>query len=258
MYNIGVIPVRMGSSRFPGKPLEKICGIPLITHVYERCKMSRLCDDIFIATCDKEIFDYSLKIGANCIMTKKSHERASDRVAEASEKIEKINKKKISNIIMIQGDEPLIDGKMIDDSIKFLQEKNIGVTNIYTFIRNNHDWKNKNIVKVVSDKNDNAIYFSREPIPSSSKFSEKIRAKRQICVIGFTRQMLGKFQSLLPTQLETIESIDMNRLLESSINVKMIFTKKDPFPIDIENDIKRVTILMKKDKIYFKYKDKYE
>ncbi len=258
MKSIGIIPVRMDSSRYPGKPLKKICGIPMVTHVYERTKRSKKLNDVFIATCDKEIFNYASSIGAKVIMTSKKHQRASDRIAEALKKIEKIKGEKIKNIIMIQGDEPLVDPEMINESILHLNSNdNTKVTNIYTNIKKESDWKNKNIVKVVNDSESNAIYFSREAIPSTKKFSSAIMAKRQICVIGFTNESLNLFQKIKPTKLEIIESIDMNRLIENGYKVKMIFTNKDPFPVDTYEDLKKIEKIMVKDSLFKKYKEIY-
>src|SRR3989338_8650143 len=105
---IGIIPARMGSSRFPGKPLAKILGMPMVGHVYFRSKMSKILNDVYIATCDKEIGDYADSIGAKWAMTKDTHERASDRCAEAMLKIENETGEKVDIAVMIQGDEPMI------------------------------------------------------------------------------------------------------------------------------------------------------
>ena len=258
MESIGIIPVRMGSSRFPGKPLKKICGLPMLAHVFERSKRSKCLKDVYVATCDIEIFNYAISIGAKVVMTSKKHQRASDRIAEALTKIEKLLKYKIKNIIMIQGDEPLIDPMMINKSVQYLRSNKIDVTNIYADIKEEEVWRNKNIVKVINDCDNNALYFSREPIPSTSKFSSKIKAKRQICVIGFTKKSLKLFQNLKPSNLEITESIDMNRLIENGYRVKMIQTKKDPFPVDTSSDLKKIEKIMIKNKLFKNYISLYE
>ena len=111
---IGIIPARMASTRFPNKPMAKIAGIPMIGHVYLRCKMSGLLDDLYVATCDKEIYDYIESIGGKAVMTADTHERASDRCAEALQKIEMSTGRRADIMVMIQGDEPMIRPQMID------------------------------------------------------------------------------------------------------------------------------------------------
>jgi len=254
--NVGVIPVRMNSSRFPGKPLKKICNIPMLAHIYERAKISKKLDKIYIATCDNEILRYAKTIGANCIMTKKSHKRASDRVEESINKIEVNTGIKIKNIIMVQGDEPLVHPEMIDNTISFLNKKDVGVTNIVTEIDEISEWENKNYIKVLSNKDNNAIYFSRQPIPFLDTFSKKYTL-RQICIIGFKRKMIKKFQSLSESKLEILESIDMNRFIENNIPIKLIHTKKRPFPVDTYADLKKIEPLMQKDKLFKIYRKKF-
>tara|TARA_B100000401_G_scaffold436587_1_gene380361 strand:- start:2391 stop:3170 length:780 start_codon:yes stop_codon:yes gene_type:complete len=254
--NVGVIPVRMNSSRFPGKPLKKICNIPMLAHIYERVKISKKLDKIYIATCDNEISRYASTIGAECIMTKKTHKRASDRVEESIHKIEAIIGKRIKNIIMVQGDEPLVHPEMIDNTISFLNKKNVGVTNIVTEIEKISEWENENLIKVLCNKDNNAIYFSRQPIPFLDTFSKKYTL-RQICIIGFTRKMIKKFQSLSESKLEILESIDMNRFIENNIPIKLIYTQQKPFPVDTYTDLKKVERLMKKDKLFENYRRKF-
>ena len=126
----------MSSSRFPGKPLKKIVGKPMIYHVYNRAKLYFNNDDLFIATCDKQIFDYSKSIGAKIIMTSKKHQRASDRVYEAMKKIEKNRNKKYDLIVLLQGDEPLINPKILKMAISpFKTDKTINVLNLMKEIK---------------------------------------------------------------------------------------------------------------------------
>ena len=256
MTNIGVIPVRMSSSRFPGKPLKKILNIPMLAHIFERSRLSKKLDLIYVATCDQEILNYCKKIGANCVLTKKNHERASDRVEEAINKIEKLEKTNFKHIIMIQGDEPLVTPEMIDLSLKYLKKDKEEVTNLCAFVNNENDWKNKNIIKILKNKKDIAIYFSRQNMPHMSRFRDKV-ALRQICIIGFSKKMLKRFSSLQPTNLEIEESIDMNRFVENNIPIKLIFTNENPFPVDTRQDIERVSKLMLKDNLFKIYKNKY-
>ena len=191
MKIIGIIPARMASTRFPGKPLAKINNIPMIGHVYMRSKMANILDEVYVATCDKEIYDYIESINGKAIMTADIHERASDRSAEALEIIEKTNNEKINIVVMIQGDEPMIVPEMIEAAIQpLVDDSTIDAVNLMADINSKEEWQDPNEVKVVVDNNNNALYFSREPIPSNKKYDGKISAYKQVCIIPFTREGL--------------------------------------------------------------------
>ena len=179
MKVITIIPARMGSSRFPGKPLKKILGIPMIGHCYMRAKMSEFISDVYVATCDKEIDTYIKSIGGKSVMTSDKHDRATDRTAEALLKIEENESTKYDIIIMLQGDEPMVTPEMIENSIKPFNDRSVNVTNLMAKISNKKDFNDPNEVKVVCDNNDDALYFSREPIPSLSKSSNHIFKPRR-------------------------------------------------------------------------------
>jgi 3-deoxy-manno-octulosonate cytidylyltransferase (CMP-KDO synthetase) len=254
MKIIGIIPARMESSRFPGKPLETILGIPMIGHVYHRCKMSNILDEVYVATCNKEIFDYIESIGGKAIMTANTHERASDRVAEALYNIEKDNDQKIDIIVMLQGDEPMVKPDMIEDAVKpLIDDPTLPVSNLMSEIRTDQEWNDPNEVKVVSDSNNNALYFSREPIPSNKKYNNHISAYKQVCVIPFRRDWLIKYTKLSPTPLEIIESVDMNRFLEHGLKVKLVEIDDETLAVDTPEDLKNVEIKMKKDSLIKAY-----
>jgi len=254
---IGIIPARMESSRFPGKPLAKINGISMIGHVYFRSKMSLLLDDVYIATCNKEIEEYGSSINCNVIMTSNKHKRASDRIAEALMKIEKDIGEKIDIVVMIQGDEPMIYPEMIDEAVKpFLEDESIVVSNLMATIKTQKEHENPNEVKVVVDRDNYALYFSREPIPSNKKESNKNYMFKQVCIIPFTRDFLITFNELEPTPLEVIESVDMMRVIEHGYKVKMIPTKYDTHSVDTAEDLQRVEKLMKNDILINKYTKK--
>lgn len=254
MKIIGIIPARMKSSRFPGKPLAKICGIPMIGHVYFRSKMSDLLNDVYVATCDNDIKEYMDSIGGKVIMTSDEHERASDRVAEAVLTIEEDLRKKLDIVVMIQGDEPLVCPKMISQSVgPLFYDKDIVVSNLMATMKSAEEHKDPNEVKVVVDKDNFALYFSREPIPSNKKVPNSYMYK-QVCVISFTRDFLLKFTILEPTPLEVIESVDMLRVLEHGYKVKMMLINIDTYSVDNEEDLKRVEKLMQKDSFFQTYK----
>lgn len=254
MNIVGIIPARMSSSRFPGKPMAKIMGMPMIGHCFLRCKMSTILDDLYVATCDEIIFNYINDIGGKAVMTSKNHERASDRTAEAMIKIEKMTSKKIDIVVLLQGDEPMTTPKMITSAVKPLIEDNeIKVSNLYTDIKSIKDFNNPNEVKVVIDSLSNALYFSREPIPSRKKGFNKVPMFKQVCVIPFRRDYLIKYNSLNPTPLEIIESVDMMRVLENGEKVKMIYISEENFSVDTLEDLNNVRKVMKNDELIKNY-----
>ncbi|MFA4850521.1 MAG: 3-deoxy-manno-octulosonate cytidylyltransferase [Methanoregula sp.] len=255
MNIIGIIPARMASSRFPGKPLAKIQGIPMIGHVYYRSKMSGLLDEVYIATCDPEVMEYAKSIGAPAVMTSASHERASDRTAEAMQKIETEMGKKMDIVVMIQGDEPMIYPEMIDDAVRPMQQDpEILVVNLMSRLDTKEEHEDPNEVKVVVDQQGFALYFSREPIPSRKKGVEDVPMLKQVCIIPFRRDFLMQFNNLTPTPLEVIESVDMLRVLEHGYKVKMVMSDHRTYSVDTPEDMEYVNTCMKNDALIGKYK----
>ncbi|MFK5974989.1 MAG: 3-deoxy-manno-octulosonate cytidylyltransferase [Sulfurovum sp.] len=255
MNIISIIPARMGSSRFPGKPMADILGMPMIGHVYKRVKMSKILSEVFVATCDKEIYDYIESIGGKAVMTSDCHERCSDRCAEAMLKIEKDENIKVDIMLMVQGDEPLTFPQMIDEAVApMLEDKSIIITNLVADLETIEEFNDPNEVKVVMDKNNNALYFSREPIPSRKKGVLQVPMKKQVCVIPFTRDFLLEYNEMEPTPLEIIESVDMMRILENGMRVKMIETKYETKAVDTSEDLDRVVGMMKSDELFKNYK----
>jgi len=254
MNIIGIIPARMSSSRFPGKPMEKIHGMPMIGHCLKRSEMCKALNDVYVATCDKVIYDYIRDIGGKAIMTSSNHERASDRVAEALLKIEKKTEKRIDIVVLLQGDEPMTTPKMIELAIKpLVDNKNIMISNLYTKISSIKDFENPNEVKVVLNKHENAIYFSREPIPSRKKGVESVPMFKQVCVIPFKRDFLISYNEMEQTPLEIIESVDMMRIIENGLDVKMVYIEEDNCSVDTFEDLQNVISLMKHDSLMKTY-----
>lgn len=255
MNIIAIIPARMASTRFPGKPLAKILGIPMLGHVYFRSKMAEALKEVYIATCDQEIMEYADSIGAKAIMTKDTHERASDRTAEAMLKVEAATGQKVDIVVMIQGDEPMVVPEMIDMAIKpMLDNPSIMSVNLMTPLRTKEEHEDPNEPKVVVDLNNFALYFCREPIPSRKKWKEDIPMLKQVCIMPFSREGLLKFNELEPTPLEKIESIDMNRFLEHGYKVKMISENYETYSVDTPEDLAKVEKLMANDQLVTKYK----
>ena len=186
MNIVGIIPARLASSRFPNKPLAKILGIPMIGHVYLRCRMCKALSEVYVATCDKEVVEYIESIGGKAIMTADTHERASDRTAEALLKIEKETGKRVDIVVMIQGDEPMVTPEMITNAVKpLIDDNSIKVSNLMANLKTKEEHEDANEVKIVVDKNNYALYFSREPIPSRKKGVENVPMLKQVCIIPF-------------------------------------------------------------------------
>ena len=254
MNIISIIPARMGSSRFPGKPMADLLGMPMIGHVYKRVKMSKTLSEVYVATCDTEIYDYIESIGGKAVMTSDCHERCTDRCAEAMLKIEKETDEKCDIMVVVQGDEPLTFPQMIDEAVGPMKEdKSIVITNLVANIDTVEAFENPNEVKVVMDKFNNALYFSREPIPSRKKGILEVPMKKQVCVIPFTRDFLLEYNEMEPTPLEIIESVDMMRILENGMKVKMIPTEYITKAVDTKEDLDKVCELMIGDSIWKKY-----
>jgi 3-deoxy-manno-octulosonate cytidylyltransferase (CMP-KDO synthetase) len=244
----------MASSRFPNKPLVKILGMPMIGHVYYRSKMCPSLSDVWVATCDKEIVDYIESIGGKAVMTADTHQRASDRVAEAILRIEKITCNSVDYVAMIQGDEPMLNPLMIDELVAPIRiNPDLQITNLIAKIDSLEEFENENVVKVVRDRQDYALYFSREAIPSRRKYLGDVSMWKQLGVILFSRTALLEYAQMTPTPLEIIESVDMNRFLEHGVRIKMVPTANRIFGVDVPEDLKTVEQLLQRDSLTEEY-----
>ena len=244
MNILALIPARMGSSRFPGKPMAKILGKPMIGHVYERVAKSPLLTMTAVATCDQEIFEYIESIGGKAVMTADTYERASDRCAEALLKLEEEAGKHFDIVVMVQGDEPMTHPDMIAEAIQpLLEDASVQVVNLLGKIQDVSEFEDRNCIKVVCDLQQNAMYFSREPIPTRSK-TDSIPMGKQVCIIPFRRDYLLEYTRLAPTPLEIAESVDMMRVLEHGMKVRMTPTKHNTQAVDTLDDLKKVERLM--------------
>lgn len=251
---IAIIPARMASSRFPGKPLAKIYDIPMVGHVYFRTRMCPILKETYVATCDQEICNYITSIGGKAIMTADTHERASDRTAEAMLKVESETGHKVDIVVMVQGDEPMLTPEMIEHAVTpMLNDSSIRVLNLMARINTLEEFEDSNEVKVVVDLNNNAVYFSREPIPSQKKGAKDIPMLKQVCIIPFRRDYLLKFNAMPQTPLEIIESVDMMRVIEHEHKVKMVFTEAQTVSVDTAKDLARAEKLMANDPLINQY-----
>ena len=246
MNIVCIIPARMESTRFPGKPMHKINGLPMIERVYRNVKKNPILSEVVVATCNKEIFNHINLIGGEAVMTSKKHKRASDRSYEALKKIEKKNKKKYEIVVMVQGDEPMVHPDMINEAVKpMLKDRKIKVLNLMGNIKNKKEFLDPNCIKVVCDKKLNAMYFSRSALPFL-KFKKGQNIKKQVCIIPFRRDFLITYNSLKPTILEKIESIDILRVLENGFEVKMAKTKHFTQAVDTKSDALKVAKLIRR------------
>ena len=254
---IGIIPARMASSRFPNKPMADILGIPMIGHCYLRSKMCKSLTEVYVATCDQEIFDYIESIGGKAIMTADTHERASDRTAEALEKIENSTGEKVDIVVMLQGDEPMVTPGMIESAVQpLLDDPEIKISNLMAYMKSVEEHEDPNEVKVVVDKFNFALYFSREPIPSRKKGVSDVPMLKQVCVIPYERDFLLEYNAMEQTPLEIVESVDMMRILENGMKVKMIFTEEDTYAVDTQEDLDNVIERMQSDEMMSLYAHK--
>lgn len=244
MKILSLIPARMNSTRFPGKPIKFINKIPMIVHVFNNLKKSKINSDIYIATCDSEIVDVAKKNKISFVITSNAHERASDRCAEALNKLEKINKKNYDIVIMLQGDEPMIDPIMIRESLIAFRKRDTLITNLFSKITNFKEFNDKNCIKVIRDNQNNAIFFTRNLNKNYFGYNEYVG--KQVCSIAFEKNFLKKFIKLKPTTFEKIESIDMNRVIEHGYNVYMQKTERYSQSVDTIDDLKKVELLLRK------------
>ncbi|MBU0573290.1 MAG: 3-deoxy-manno-octulosonate cytidylyltransferase, partial [Candidatus Margulisbacteria bacterium] len=209
--------------------------------------------------CDKEIFDYITSIGGKAVMTADTHERCTDRTAECLLKVEQALGHKMELVVMIQGDEPMIYPEMIDDSVVPMRnDPAIEVVNLMAPLLTKEEHEDPNEVKVVVDGRGNALYFSREPVPSRKKGAKNIPMFKQVCVIPFRRDFLIKFNQLEPTPLEIVESVDMLRVLEHGYRVRMVLTDQTTYSVDTREDLQVVEEAMTEDPLVAKYKDRAE
>ena len=187
-------------------------------------------------------------------MTANNHERASDRTAEALLKIEETTLQKVDIVVMIQGDEPMVTPEMISASIApLIEDPTINITNLMASMNSFEEHEDPAEVKVVVDKNNFALYFSREPIPSRKKGATNIRMLKQVCIIPFRRDFLLEYNQMEQTPLEIIESVDMNRLLENDIKIKMVMREEETYSVDTDADLKNVNKRMQNDPLILKY-----
>jgi len=240
---IGVIPARYLSTRFQVKVLADIMGKPMLQHVWERAKASRMLDDLIIA-CDNEIIQkVAIEFGAKTVMTSKEHTCGTDRISEV------VNPLDVKVVINIQGDEPLIHPMMIDNVARaLLEDRSLCMATIMKKIEDPAQVADPNVVKVVVDKNNLALYFSRAPIPYLAPNAEikEVTYYKHIGLYGYTKDFLFTYKNLPVSNLEKTEKLEQLRVLAGGFKIKMIETKFDTISVDTPEDLKKLKALLQK------------
>ena len=247
---LGVIPARMASSRFPGKPLKKILGIPMLAHCYERAMLSHACDKLIIATPDQAIIDWASTYNLPCLLTSHSHERATER-AEETLKILSEQGENYEFILLLQGDEPQIFPEDIQNLSLAFDGNNLQIVNLVYPI-DGDDLCNKNVVKAIVSRESKIIFFTRSHVPHQST-----QAMRQLGMIGFTHAALAEYSKLQSTPLENLESIDMMRLIENDYEILAVTSSLPILGVDNPADIFKAEQMMADDSLVASYRDKY-
>jgi 3-deoxy-manno-octulosonate cytidylyltransferase (CMP-KDO synthetase) len=251
MRAICVIPARMASSRYPGKPLKPLLGLPLILHVYRRCRLYAGFERVVIATCDEEIRAAAVADGAEAVMTKPTHERATDRTEEAIAKLD-LGLADDDLALMVQGDEILMTPQMAGAVVSAFEKTRPSVVNLASRIYRPEDHDDPNVVKVVVAPDGRALYFSRAPIPSRARMKELV-AHQQTGVIGFSAAFLQRYSKLPPTPLEQAESCDMLRVLEHGLPIQIVTTDAETIGVDTPADHARAEKILAADPLTRRY-----
>lgn len=232
-----MIPARYAASRFPGKLMQKLGGKTVIRQTYERTVATKLFDDVIVATDSPVILDEIIKNGGKAILTVNPHESGTDRISEACEKLDIDDHDLIVNV---QGDEPFVHIeplKLILDLFEGPEGKDVRVASLIQVLENEKQISDPNFVKVVVDKNNNALLFSRSVIPYPRNKSLPIVYYEHIGVYGFRKEALMQFSSLKMTPLEAAEKIECLRFLENGIPIKMAVTSYMGVEIDTPEDL---------------------
>ena len=236
MKILGVIPARYASSRFEGKPLKEIERHPMIEWVYKRAKNADI-DELVVATDDKRIFDAVKKFGGNVVMTSENHENGTSRI------IEVINKDEYKNydfVINIQGDEPLIDIESINILANNYRNEKSEIITLKQEMKLQKDIENPNHVKVITDFNNNAIYFSRSVIPYERKPDKNFKYFKHIGIYGYKKEFVIEYSKMASTPLEEAESLEQLRVLENGYKIKVLETKHSLIGVDTPENLQQV------------------
>lgn len=225
---IGLIPARWGSTRFPGKPLHKIAGLPMIQHVWQRCAACVQLDHLAVATDDARIADCVEAFGGSAVMTAADHPSGSDRLAEALKAFPNA-----THVINIQGDEPLISPNLIDQLAQLLRgQPELAMVSAACELESPDQLHDPNVVKVVMNSHHEALYFSRSAIPFLRSGGTPTRAYRHLGIYGFKSEFLRQFVKLPHSPLEQSEQLEQLRAVEHGIRIKMLITEESAHGVD--------------------------
>ncbi len=241
----GIIPARYKSTRFEGKPLAMIQGKPMFWHVYNQAKKANL-QEVYLATDDERIEKAAKKFAVPCVMTKEEHNSGSDRICEAAALL---NLPDSAIVVNIQGDEPLIEPQMIDElTMPFLAKPGVQVSTLahkLDTIKDKERFLSANTVKITLDSNNNALYFSRSPIPFTRENHEKSHTfYAHIGLYAFRYDILKLFTSLPASELEEREKLEQLRLLENNIQIQVVTTEFFSLGVDTLEDLEKVRTLL--------------
>jgi len=238
---IGIIPARFASTRLMGKPLADIGGKPMLQHTYESAKKSRLLSDVIIAVDDEKVAQVAKDFGAKVYITPKNITTGSDRIAYVAK-----NLPDADIIVNIQGDEPFIKGRMIDQAIEpLLFDPEVNVSTLCKKIESVEELKAASIPKVVFDYNNFALYFSRSPIPfvrdarTNLEKIQRCEIYKHIGLYVYRRESLLRFTELAPTDLEKAEKLEQLRMLEHGFKIKVVVTDYENLAVDTPEDLER-------------------
>ncbi|MEO8172112.1 MAG: 3-deoxy-manno-octulosonate cytidylyltransferase [Sediminibacterium sp.] len=237
-----VIPARMASSRYPGKPLELIMGLPLVEHVRRRSLLAGS-NLVVVATCDTDIKEAIEKFGGKAVMTKDTHDRCTDRIEEAMENLPG------DIVVMVQGDEPLLMPEAINAvAAPLLADPTLPIVNLLSPLQSKEDYENPNIVKAVCKLNGDVIFFTRASIPF---FREQIRVPvyRQTGIMAFRKSGLNHFSALPATALEKAESVDMLRAIEHGMRIAGVVADYPTIGVDRLSDVPLVESVLLNDEV---------
>lgn len=238
MKIIGVIPARYASSRFPGKPLVDLKGKTMIQRVYEGAKKSLRLSEVIVATDDQRIYDEVVRFGGQVQMTSENHTTGTDRCGEVAENIQ------ADIIINIQGDEPLVDYRQLDELCAAFEDENVGIATLGIKGVSQEERNNSNRIKIVLDKQNNALYFSRSPIPNTDNAKaeavETFDFYRHIGLYAYRKETLMELVNLDKTQLEQVESLEQLRWLYNGYSIRVVETAIETPNIDVPEDIEKV------------------
>ena len=240
---IAVIPARYASTRFPGKPLADIAGRPMIEHVYRRAVDAHGVDAVVVATDDQRVANAVERFGGFARLTAPTHRTGTDRVAEVARDLS------CSIVVNVQGDEPLVEPSAIAQMVEALNaDPSLQMATLRTRIRREEDYVSPHVVKVVVDRNDNALYFSRAPVPyhrdrtpnGGRHESAVVFASKHLGLYAYRREFLLRLASLPQTALEQAESLEQLRALEYGFRIRAVETQYDSIGVDTPEDLERV------------------